>query len=100
MLNFIISLARTLVFCGGSVPFAAASAADYPAKPIRFIVPLSPGGPADTVARLVGRKLTESMGQPVVIDNRAGASTIIGTQLAAVSPPDGYTLLMITTTHR
>jgi tripartite-type tricarboxylate transporter receptor subunit TctC len=79
--------------------FAATSAADYPVKPIRFIVPLSPGGPADTVARLVGKKLTESMRQPVVIDNRAGASTIIGTQIAAVSPPDGYTLLMITTTH-
>lgn len=81
------------VFC------AAAAGAEYPGKPIRFVVPLSAGGPADAVARLIGRKLTESMGQSVVVDNRAGASTIIGTEIVANSPPDGYTMLMITTTH-
>lgn len=99
MFNFGAGLARRLMFCCATALSVAAGAADYPAKPIRFIVPLSPGGPADAIARLVGKKLTESMGQPVVIDNRAGASTIIGTQIAAVSPPDGYTLLMVTTTH-
>jgi tripartite-type tricarboxylate transporter receptor subunit TctC len=99
MLDFGVGVAGRLMFSGAMALSVAAGAADYPAKPIRFIVPLSPGGPADAIARLVGKKLTESMAQPVVIDNRAGASTIIGTQIAAVSPPDGYTLLMVTTTH-
>ncbi len=86
----------------GFVPAAcAASAATsaYPAKPIRFIVPFGAGGPGDALGRMVGKKLTESLGQSVVIDNRAGATTIIGTELAAHSPPDGYTLLLISTTH-
>ena len=71
----------------------------YPHKPIRFIVPYGVGGPGDTIGRLLGKQLTESLGQPVVIDNRSGATTIIGTELAAKSPPDGHTLLLISTTH-
>ena len=78
---------------------ALAAAQPYPGKPIRFIVPFGPGGPGDTIGRMFGRKLTESMGQPVVIDNRSGATTIIGTEIAARSPADGYTLLLISTTH-
>jgi tripartite-type tricarboxylate transporter receptor subunit TctC len=66
----------------------------YPAKPVRIIVPFSPGGATDIVARLVGQKLTELWGQTVVVDNRAGASGNIGAELAAKSPPDGYTLFM------
>lgn len=85
-----------LAITGISSGFAADT---YPHKPVRFIVPFGPGGPADTLGRLLGRKLTESLGQSVVVDNRAGASTIIGTELAARSSPDGYTLLMISTTH-
>ncbi|MGH8620854.1 MAG: Bug family tripartite tricarboxylate transporter substrate binding protein, partial [Burkholderiales bacterium] len=68
-------------------------AQEYPVRPIRFIAPNLPGGPTDILARLIGQKLSESMGQPVVIENRAGASGIIGTEAAAKSPPDGYTLV-------
>ncbi len=71
----------------------------YPTKPIRLIVPFGVGGPGDTIGRLLGRQLTESLGQPVVIDNRSGATTIIGTELAAKSPAEGHTLLLISTTH-
>jgi tripartite-type tricarboxylate transporter receptor subunit TctC len=76
-----------------------AAAQTYPTKPIRFIVPFGPGGPGDIIGRMIGKKLTESMGQPVVVDNRSGATTIIGTEIAARSPADGYTLLLISTTH-
>jgi len=77
-----------------AVGHAAAQA--YPSKPIRFIIPFPPGGPRDTQARLLGPKLTEAWGQPVVIDNRAGANGAIGTEIAARSPADGHTLIMIT----
>jgi tripartite-type tricarboxylate transporter receptor subunit TctC len=70
----------------------------YPTKPIRFIVPWPPGGVADITTRLVGRKLGENMGQSLIVDNRAGATGIIGCELAAHAPPDGYTLVMGTTT--
>lgn len=69
----------------------------YPAKPIRIIVPFAPGGPNDLLARLVGQKLTEAWGQQVIVDNRPGGGTIIGTDLAAKAPADGYTLLMTST---
>ena len=78
---------------------AVATAQTYPHKPIRFVVPFGVGGPGDTIGRMIGRQLTESLGQPVVIDNRSGATTIIGTELTAKSPPDGHTLLLISTTH-
>src|SRR5689334_18520662 len=68
-------------------------AQEYPSKPLRFIAPNLPGGPTDILARLVGQKLTESMGQPVIIENRAGAAGNIGTEIAAKAPPDGYTLV-------
>ena len=60
-----------------------ATAQAYPHKPIRFIVPFGAGGPGDAIGRMIGRPLTESLGQPVVIDNRSGATTIIGTEIAA-----------------
>ena len=66
----------------------------YPTRPVRLIVPYPPGGGNDTLARLFGQKLTEAWGQQIVVDNRPGAGTIIGTQLAARSAPDGYTLLL------
>lgn len=70
------------------------SAQTYPARSIRLVVPFAAGGGTDIAARIVGAKLSEAMGQPVVVDNRAGASGTIGTELAAKSPGDGYTLLM------
>ena len=72
---------------------ANAPAQEWPAKTIRFIAPNLPGGPTDILARLIGQKLAESLGQPVVIENRAGAAGNIGTEAAAKSPPDGYTLV-------
>jgi tripartite-type tricarboxylate transporter receptor subunit TctC len=67
----------------------------YPSKPVRLIVPLAPGGPSDILARTMGQKMTEGLKQPVVVDNRTGAGGTIGTDMAAKSPPDGYTMLLI-----
>jgi tripartite-type tricarboxylate transporter receptor subunit TctC len=76
-------------------PASVAEAAEaYPSKPIRLIVPFSPGGPADVLARLVGDKIGASMGKPVVVDNRAGAGGNIGMALGAKAAPDGYTLVL------
>jgi tripartite-type tricarboxylate transporter receptor subunit TctC len=71
-----------------------ADAKDYPNRAIRIIVPFPPGGPADIVARLVGQRMSEDWGQPVVVENRAGGNTAIGAQAAARSAPDGYTLFV------
>ena len=78
----------------------AASAQPFPNKPIRLIAPFAPGGALDLIARGVGAKLSESLGQPVVVENRAGASGAIGSEAVARSAPDGYTILLgATTTH-
>jgi len=77
---------------------AGAGAQAYPAKPIRFIVPSPPGGSPDILARIVSQKLTEQLGQQVVVDNRGGASGIIGVEAAARAAPDGYTMLFVTAT--
>jgi tripartite-type tricarboxylate transporter receptor subunit TctC len=74
-------------------------AQDYPARPIRIIVPFGAGGPADVVARVLGNAMQESLKQPFVIENRPGAGAVIGTLEAAKSPPDGYTLLMMSNTQ-
>src|SRR6187399_2445065 len=74
---------------------AAASAQAYPNKPIRFIVGFPPGGATEFIARLVGQKLTLSMGQQVIVDNRPGAAGNLGIELAARAAPDGYTLLLV-----
>lgn len=77
----------------------AADSARYPSKPIRLIVPFAPAGSADALARTIQPALSEALGQTLVIDNRPGASSTIGTDLTAKAVPDGYTLLLITTTH-
>jgi tripartite-type tricarboxylate transporter receptor subunit TctC len=93
MLTKVLAAAMAVFGC------AHAGAQEYPARPVRMIVPVSPGATTDTLARAVAAKLAESLGQQVVVDNRAGASGIIGTELAAKAAPDGYTLLVITSTH-
>src|SRR3954467_12417943 len=72
---------------------AGAQASSYPSRPIRMIVPFSPGGTSDTLARILGQKMTEAWGQQIVVDTRPGASGIIGTELAARAAGDGHTLL-------
>jgi tripartite-type tricarboxylate transporter receptor subunit TctC len=69
-------------------------AQNYPNRPITLIVPFAPGGPADLLGRLVGQKISEDLGQQVVIDNRSGANTIVGAQFVARAQPDGYTILL------
>lgn len=76
----------------------AASAQTFPAKPVRIIVPFPTGGPTDLIGRAVGQKLQERWGQPVVVENRPGGSTIIGTDLMLKAPPDGHTLLLVSNT--
>ncbi len=78
---------------GCALAASAALAQQYPSRPIRYIAPNLPAGPTDILARTLGQKLSESLGQPVIIENRAGGSGIIGTEVAAKSAPDGYTLL-------
>jgi tripartite-type tricarboxylate transporter receptor subunit TctC len=79
------------VFLAMSAPTLAQTA--YPAKPIRMVVPFSPGGTSDTLARILGQKITEAWGQQMVVDSRPGASGIIGTEIAMRAPADGYTLM-------
>ncbi len=75
------------------------SSRDYPNRPIKMVIPYAAGGPMDFIGRTLGPRLTQSMGQPIVIDNRAGAGGAIGTDLVAKSSPDGYTLLNTSSSH-
>jgi tripartite-type tricarboxylate transporter receptor subunit TctC len=77
-----------------AIPSAAVAQSQYPAKSLRLVVPFAPGGPVDTLARAIGPKLSEALGQQVIIDNRAGAGSIIGTDIVVKAPPDGYTVLI------
>lgn len=85
-------------FCCAALAATIAHAAPYPERTVRIVVPYPPGGSTDGLARLIGQKLSEAWGQPVVIENRPGADTQIGDAAVAQAAPDGYTLLMITTT--
>ena len=81
-----------ILFFWCSVAFAQG----FPSKPLKLVTPFPPGGSADVIARLAAQKLSENMGQPVVVDNRGGAGGLTGTEYAAKQPPDGYTLVLIT----
>jgi tripartite-type tricarboxylate transporter receptor subunit TctC len=96
------SIAGAVLVAVCAPPFyqvAHAAAESFPTKPIRWIVPFPPGGSNDILGRLLGAKLSDRIGQQVVIDNRAGANGIIGTELVANAPADGYTILMISTSY-
>jgi tripartite-type tricarboxylate transporter receptor subunit TctC len=95
-------MSRTLaaalaIFC--AVIARPTLAQDYPTRPVRIIVPFATGGPADVYARFLGARLQETMGQPFVVENRAGAGAVTGTDAAAKAAPDGYTLLLMSNTH-
>ena len=92
MLRMFAALAATLIAT------TTALAQQYPSKPVRFVVPYAAGGATDLIARVIGERLSAHLGQPFVIDNRPGAATLLGAQLVAKAEPDGYTLLMATST--
>ncbi len=93
--TFKFALTGSVLILAMSSAFAQA----YPNKPVKLIVPFAPGGFTDVVARILGQKLSVAMGQQFVIENKAGAGSTIGTDFVAKSAPDGYTLVMISTTH-
>ena len=100
----LITLLGTLLvtLIGGAamlLPVAADAAETYPTRPIRLVVPYPAGGGTDIVGRVLGQKLSESLGQQIVVDNRGGAGGTLGTATAAKSAPDGYTLLLVPTSH-
>ncbi len=92
------SIAALVVAAGLLAPIAA-SAQEYPARPIRLVIPFAPGGSVDLVARIVATGLSKRIGQQVQPDNRAGAGATIGTEIVANAPPDGYTLLQMSLAH-
>ena len=96
------SAAFILRFAGAVLALSLAgntSGQGYPSRTVRIVVPFAPGGPNDILARVIGQKLTETWGQPVIVDNRPGGGTVIGTEVVAKSPPDGYNLLMVSASH-
>jgi tripartite-type tricarboxylate transporter receptor subunit TctC len=97
MNRVLIAVASLLAGLLPAVDAIAQRASDYPVRPIRWIIPFPPGGSNDMLGRFLGTKLTDRVGQQVVIDNRGGANGIIGAELAANAPADGYTLILIST---
>lgn len=96
-----INMRNTLKFTALTLALASglAQAQSYPNRPVKIVVPFAAGGPADNYARFVAQRLTDELKQPFVVDNKPGAGSIIGTDLAAKSAADGYTLLMMSNTH-
>jgi tripartite-type tricarboxylate transporter receptor subunit TctC len=97
ILQRVSSLIALAVFCLASA--AASIAQDYPSRPVKMIVPFGAGGPTDIFTRLLAEELRKALREPFVMENRPGAGTIIGSDAAAKSPPDGYTLLMVSATQ-
>lgn len=94
-----IRTALTAIGLFSMLAHTPASAQAYPSRAVKIIVPFAVGGPADVYARFIAQRLTDSMGQSFVVDNKPGAGSVIGTDLAAKSPADGYTLLLMSNTH-
>ena len=93
---------RYLTLCAAALAFALAAgdaAAQYPSRSVKIVVPATPGGAIDLIARTLAEKLTVSLGQPVVVENKPGASNNLGTDFVAKSPPDGYTLVIMASSH-
>lgn len=91
-------LARFAITCALLIPSLAAAQA-YPTRPIKWVVPYTPGGITDTVTRLVTQKIQEALGQPIVVENRPGANSQVGANIVATSAPDGYTILTVIAAH-
>ena len=91
--------AALAVACTAALAAPAANAQDYPARPVKLVVPFAAGGPADVYARFLGARLQESTGQPFVVENRPGAGAVTGTDAVAKAPADGYTLLVMSNAH-
>jgi tripartite-type tricarboxylate transporter receptor subunit TctC len=89
-----VNLDKFLIAVGLAFSFSGVMAQNYPARPIRMIAPLPAASGADIIARMLGEKMTDILGKPVIADKRSGASGIIGAELAAKSVPDGYTLIL------
>ncbi len=90
---------KKILFVAALAAAFSVSAQEWPAKPVRFIVPFPPGGGTDVIARIVQQRLSEALGQPIVIENRGGAGGAVGTEAAAKAAPDGYTFLFTLSSH-
>lgn len=97
--QWLLSLATGLTGTLLTLSFNVAAQTKYPTKPITFVVGFSPGGPTDVIARVLGRAMSESLGQPIVVENRAGADSLIATTHVAQSEPDGHTILIASGSH-
>ena len=95
MRSIVIQAAGLLIALTTSV----AAQSDYPNRPVRLIIPFPPGGSNDVVGRMIGTQLSQQLGKQVIVDNRAGAGGVIGTELASHATPDGYTILVISLAH-
>jgi tripartite-type tricarboxylate transporter receptor subunit TctC len=97
MMNKALIVAAFVTACGSAITAWAAEA--YPARPVRMIIPAGAGGVTDILGRVIAQKLSDGLGQQVIVDNRPGASGILGSSIVAKATPDGHTLLMVFPSH-